>query len=283
MNYWDVNPEVGRLVEEIRNDRTHGASQLARQALGVLKSAAEHSKAADARSFLLEQETVAEKLALVRPAMAPLRNIVSRYQESLSKKVKPSDLASVKSLALSLADELTNELLQAVAKISAYASELISPDDKIMTHSYSSTVIAVLKKAFDKGKKIEVITTGEVIARELGACGLAVTFIDDSAIGRYISAMDKVMVGADRVCADGSLINGVGTYPLALVAKEARVPFYVLCETLKFDPGTKSSNADLEGKEIPAFDITPLELITAIITEDGLLAGKEVVGSLKKL
>jgi len=183
---------------------------------------------------------------------------------------------------------------------------LIADDDKIMTHSYSSTVVAVLEEAFAKHGDIEVITTrsgpgctGERIARELGLYGIPVTFIDDAAMGLYVSTVGKVMVGADRVCADGKVVNGIGTYQLALVAGRASIPFYVLCETLKFDPRLRSNGVDLEEKEPsevvevgrlppgvkvknPYFDITPLELVTGIVTENGLLTPQEIISYMQK-
>jgi methylthioribose-1-phosphate isomerase len=113
-------------------------------------------------------------------------------------------------------------------------------------------------------------------------------------MGLYVSMVNNVVVGADRVCADGKVVNGIGTYQLALAAERSDVPFYVLCETLKFDPRLKSEKVDLEEKEPsevvelrklppevkvknPSFDITPLELITGIVTENGLLTTEEVI------
>ena len=174
-----------------------------------------------------------------------------------------------------------------------------------MTHSYSSTVVAALEEVFTKHQHIEVITTrsgsgrtGERIAWQLGTCGIPVTFIDNAAMGLYISTASKVMVGADRVCADGKVVNGIGTYQLALAAKRAGIPLYVLCETLKFDPKLRGDEVDLEKKEpsevvepgrlppevkvkTPYFDITPPELVTGIITENGLLAPEEVISHMK--
>ncbi|MCL0057687.1 hypothetical protein M1N05_01265 [Dehalococcoidales bacterium] len=124
------------------------------------------------------------------------------------------------------------------------------------TDSYSSTVMAVLKAALAKHRHIEVIATrsgpggtGERIARELGLYGIPVTFIDDTAMGLYLSMMNKVVVGADRICADGKVVNGISTYQLALTAERAGIPFYVFCEMLKFDPRLKGDEVDLEEKE----------------------------------
>jgi len=167
-------------------------------------------------------------------------------------------------------------------------------------------VVSMLKAAFTKHWSIEVITTrsgpgrtGEGLAQELGLCGILVTFIDDAAVGLYLSTVNKVVVGADRICADGKVVNGIGTYQLAVVAEKAGVPVYVLCETLKFDPRLKGEEVDLEEKETgevvepgrlppegkvknPYFDITPLELITGIVTENGLLTPEEVISYMQK-
>ena len=118
-------------------------------------------------------------------------------------------------------------------------------------------------------------------------------------MGLFIRAVNKVLVGADRVCVDGTVVNGIGTCQLALVAKSAGIRFYVLCDTLKFDPRLKGSEVDLEEREPselvasgrlpsevkvrnPYFDITPLGLITGIVTENGLLTREEVINYLGK-
>jgi len=291
----NISPEIIGLIDEIKNDRTHGASQLARQAVEVLKLAAEQSQADSTEQFLEELGEVGEKLKAVRPTMAPIFNIASRFLDALPRVSPDESLDIVKSLAIFQAAELISDSLQAIAQIVNYGSELIGDGDRIITHSYSSTVVAVLKEAFDRDRHIEVIATrsgpggtGQRIARELGDHGLTVTLIDDAAMGLYISGVNKVMVGTDRICADGNIVNGMGTYQLALAAEKVGVPFYVLCETLKFDPRLKSSEVDLEEKEPsgvknPYFDITPLELVAGVVTENGLLTPEEVISYIEKL
>ena len=296
-----VNPEITSLINEIRDDKTHGASELARQAVALLKSAAEQSQANSTRQFLLEQKEIGQKLMSTRPAMAPLSNIVGRLLSTLAAEAEGLDLDSVKRLTLSRADAIIQDSLQAVARIAYLGSELIAPRDSIMTHSYSSTVVAVLKDAFNKHRNIEVIVTrsgpgrtGERIAQELGTLGVPVTFIDDTAAGLYIPSANKVVVGADRICTDGGVVNGIGTYALALAAQKAGIPLYVFCETLKFDSRLNSHEVDLEEKEVsevvapgslpkgvsvknPYFDITPLELVKGVVTERGFLTPEEVI------
>jgi len=295
-----ISTEIISLIDEIRNDKTHGASQLARQAAIVLKVAAERSQTSSVDGFLLEQKEIGERLMSARPAMAPVFNIVGRLLEAVSEKAAGMDLDSIRQLTISEADELVNGSLQAIAQVAGYGCELIADGDRVMTHSYSSTVVAVLKEAFNKRRDIEVVATrsgpgrsGERVAQELGIYG-PVTFIDDAAMGLYIPMVNKVMVGADRICADGKMVNGIGTYQLALAAERVGVSFYVLCEMLKFDPRLKGEEVDLEEKEPsevvepgklppdvrvknPYFDITPLELVTGIVTENGLLTTGEVI------
>jgi ribose 1,5-bisphosphate isomerase len=302
-----LSNKIARLIEEIKNDKAQGASQLARQALAVLKVAAEHSQADSVKHFREELEGVGQGLKEARPAMAPIFNIVNRYLGALS--LAPSDqgVAYLKGLAVSKADELTRVSLQAIAEIISCGLGLIAAGDKIMTHSYSSTVMAVLGEAPAEGKPIEVIATrsgaggtGQRVARELGQRGIKVTFIDDTAAGLYVAKANNVMVGADRVCADGAIVNGVGSYLLALAAQKAAVPFYVLCETLKFDHRLRSEEVNLEEKEPsevvgraklptavsvknPYFDLTPLELVTGIVTENGLLTPVGVTVYIRRL
>ena len=173
----------------------------------------------------------------------------------------------------------------------------------ILTHSYSSTVITALKVISEIKKGIKVIVTksgtgryGERTARELAEAGIPVLYIDDTTVGAYISGISKVLVGADRITADGKIINGAGTYAVAAAAKINDIPVYVLCETLKFDFSTSSKKVDLEERinedlfkddvippgvttSNPTFDITPLDLITAIVSENGVVSADQVVSS----
>jgi ribose 1,5-bisphosphate isomerase len=301
----NISPEVTSLIDEIRDDKVHGASQLARQAVQVLRMAAERSQAESVAGFIIELEAVGEALMSARPAMAPVYNITGRLLRAVSEKSSGVGLAAIRRLTIIKADEAISDSEQAVARIARYGSGILIDKDRVMTHSYSSTVMEMLKLAHARHSNIEVITTrsgpgrtGEGVAGELAHLGVAVTFIDDTAAGLYITNVNKVMVGADRICADGSLINGVGTYPLALMAQKAGIPFYVLCETLKFDTRLSRREVDLEEKEAaevvepgrlppevrvknPYFDITPLELITGIVTENGLLKPEEVTSYIK--
>jgi eIF-2B alpha/beta/delta-like uncharacterized protein len=303
----NISPEILNLIDDIKHDKTQGASQLARRAISVLKAAAECSQANNAVDFLREQRAIGEKLMAARPTMAPIYNMVTRLLAAAGKEGGGKGLEAIRRFTISRADDIVRDSLEAITRIVRHGCELISAGDRILTHSYSSTVIAVLKEAVSKYGSIEVVVTrsgagrtGEQIAAELGNCGAGVTLIDDTAAGIFLPAVDKVMLGADRVCADGKVINGVGSYQLALLSKEAGSACYVLCDTFKFDLRVSSDQVDLEDREPgelvepgrlppgvrvknPHFDITPLELIAGVVTERGLLAASEVNGFMAEL
>jgi ribose 1,5-bisphosphate isomerase len=288
-----INPAIDDLIVEIQEDKTHGASQLARQALEVMRVAAMASRARTTGEFTAELDEIARRLMVVRPSMAPVFNAVNRLMMAVTGN-QSGNMAALRNDTITHVNELIQASIRAVTQIAAYAVEELSAREVVLTHSYSSTVAMALKAAHMKHNLRVIVTrsgsgrTGERTAWEIAYAGIPVTFIDDTAIGLFVSQASKVLVGADRICADGGLINGVGTYLLALAAKRAGVPFYVLCETLKFDKRFKSTEVELEEKEPaevsppdtlpeevevknPYFDITPPDLITAIITENGLV------------
>jgi translation initiation factor eIF-2B subunit delta len=292
----EINEEITALIQDIENNRTDGAGELARQAVTVMKTAAEKSGAENVKDFLLEQKEVGKRLIAARRTMAPIPNIITRFLRDTIRNNAEEELDSVRKKAVSRADELFSESLEAVNNIVRNIADLVKDGERILTHSYSSTVLAALKEISEIRKGIEVIVTksgpgrhGERAAAALSESGIPVIYIDDTAAGLFISGADKVMVGADRICADGKVINGAGTYQLALACKDNNVPFYVLCESLKFDLSAKSDEINLEdgGAEgllepgvlpsnvkisNPAFDITPLELVTGVVTENGILS-----------
>ncbi len=301
----NINADIIKQIDEIRNDKKHGASELARQAIAILKYTVEKSRATSTGELTAELKSVSQELISARPAMAPVSNIVSRMLNIINRNVSDNDLSTLKQLALFTADKLADDSYKSTARIAEYGSSLIKNGFNIITHSYSSTIIAVLREAGRKYGDIKVTvtgsklnSTGENTANELGECRIAVTYIDCMAMGLYISTANMVIVGADRICADGILINGIGTYLLALAADRAGVPFYVACDTLKLDSKLKGSEVDLEEKEpseviepekLPAgtviknpyFDITPPELIRAVITENGILTVDEAIDYMK--
>ena len=288
-----ISAEISRLVDEIQDDRSHGAIELARQALLVLKTTAERSQAGDVDRFLHEQRGVVQVLVLCRPSMAPIRNVANRLMRAVSDRAGQSDVRSLREFTVSKADEMVADSLSAVARIARNVPGLIADGATVMTHSYSSTVVAALREVYSERRDIRVVVTrsgpgrtGEQIARQLGGFGIPVTLIEDAAAALHVPSASIVLLGADTVCVDG-VVNGIGSYQLAVISAAAGVPVYVLCDSLKFDPELTGEDVDLENGEpsqvteppglspgvvisSPRFDFTPLELITGIVTEVGV-------------
>jgi eIF-2B alpha/beta/delta-like uncharacterized protein len=303
----DLNPEIVPLINEIKSDRTHGASELARQAAKVLKISSERSQGVNPEQLVNELKDIARNLEQARPAMAPISNMTSALLGAVTSQATSMTLPKLKLFAASRAEEMINSSSVSVIRIAERATELIASGDRIITHSYSSTVVAALKKAFDRWGTISVITTrsspggsGQITAAKLHDYGIPVTFIDDAAMASYIQKADIAVIGADRICADGQVVNGVGSYQLALAAARNKVPLYVLGELLKFDPRQRGDQVDLEKGEpdelvTPArlptgithnnslFDITPPDLVTGVLTEKGLFTRKQLTSYLSDL
>ena len=299
----DIRAEIEAKIEAIKNNTTDGASELARQAILVMKAAAEISEVDNTRDFLLELKEAGKRLIAARRTMAPIPNIITRYLREIIREDRKDDIEATKRQAVSLAEDMHRDSVNAISKIIGSTAELIENKDVILTHSYSSTVVAAIKEIAELRRGIKVIVTksgtgcyGERTARELAEAGIPVMYIDDTAVGLYISGVSKVLVGADRITADGKIINGAGTCAVAAAAKMNTVPVYVLCETLKFDFAVSSSKVDLEERgntglieegilspdikiSNPTFDITPLDFVTAIISENGVVSADKLTTS----
>jgi ribose 1,5-bisphosphate isomerase len=164
----------------------------------------------------------------------------------------------------------------------------------VFTHCHSSTVTHLLRKAKHEGKTFEVICTetrpvfqGRTTAKEMLNFGVKTTFIIDSAARFFMKKADIVIVGADAITSEGNIVNKIGTAAIALLASEARVPFYVVSELLKYDPATfrgdyetiEERSRDEVWKEAPenlvvrnpAFELTKRDFIHGIICEEGVI------------
>ena len=301
----DSDNLLAAAIGALRDDRAHGASWLAREAARALADAAASDswrtvrQSAVARARRLRR--VALEFAYARPSMAALANPVATIYTDAWPSGAPiaSETETDASAAL---DRLRAAAQRAIAgwdtaasAITASARPFIS-HQVIFTHSRSGTVERVLSAlAQDGATRREVIATtsqpggeGIAAARALAAAGWRVTLVADAASGLTIPQAGCVVLGADSVRADGALVNKAGSYSIALAARAARVPVYVLCESLKIAPASwpltleEMDAAEVLADPIPGvtarnvyFDVTPPRLITAIITERGVLAPRD--------
>jgi ribose 1,5-bisphosphate isomerase len=220
-----------------------------------------------------------------------------------------SDVENLRAYIISIADQFIKNSKRAIHKMSEIGEKRIKGDDTILTHCHSSAVVSIIKAAWKKGKKIQVYCTetrprfqGRITAKNLGQIGIPVTMIVDSATRFFMNEVDKVIVGADAVAANGAIINKIGTSLVALAANEARTSFFVAAETYKFSPETMIgelidieernsseviSRDKLEGmKNVmvrnPAFDVTPAEYVDLIITEKGIIPPQGAISVLQE-
>ena len=263
-------------IQQIKQDHTNGASQIARNALNVLKFFIQTNKTKTSSGFKTEFRKVGRQLFEARPNMAPVQNLVAQTVY----KVLDHDecnLDSIRKFALSNIDKLYAQSQLAVKQSAQNATAIIKDCRIIATCSFSSTVCETFKTAKQQGKRLKVFvgeskvgktSYGKAIAQFLESINVPVSVFADAKISRYVSNSDCVLVGADSLLHDGSIINGTPTLSIAVEAKKQDKSFYSVCET------TKINISSYQGKQLDleyGFECIPVNLITEIITEKGIL------------
>jgi len=278
-------------AEKIRSMEIRGAALIGRAAAGALKEFALAIEPSGIDEFNAEVGRAADVLLDTRPTAVSLSNairMVMRY--------RGDDLDSARRSLAKNADDFVERSLLAVERIGEIGSRRIRDGDVILTHCNSSVALSIIKTAFDSGKDIKVIATesrpryqGHLTIKALDGWGIATQLIVDSAVRTVINEVDEVIVGADVVTANGSLVNKIGTAQIALAASEARTSFMVAAETYKFSPQTLMGElvsiemraaeevypeiSELKNVRVrnPAFDVTPHQYIDVICTEVGAI------------
>jgi len=294
-----TNLFVRNLARQIKTMKVRGAGEIARQAVQALKVTAVRSSARTAEDLTIELEAAAHTLLGTRPTAVSLPNgvryVMYRVRDAAT---RTSDVKMLREVVIQSSNEFIENSRTAVDRIGQIGSNRIVDGDVVMTHCNSASAISVLRSARDDGKRVSAIATesrpfwqGKLTARTLNDLGIPVTYIVDSAMRYFMNKVDKVVVGADAVAANGAVINKIGTSLMALAAHEARTQFLVAAETYKFSPETmvgelveieeRNPSEVLKEKERkglrmvkvrnPSFDVTPPEYIDAIVTERGVI------------
>ncbi len=298
--YQDIASAIAEL--KIRGAPAIGIAGAYGLALGALEI-----KAKAKGEFLSKLRAVSLALAHTRPTA---RNLFRAIDRLLKVAQRGKDIGQIKKALVAEAIRIHNEEAEATINLSRLGAELLSDDFSVLTHCNTGalatagygTALGVIKKAFEQGKRIRVLATetrpllqgARLTAWELQKAKIPFTLITDSMAGYFMSRgeVSCVIVGADRIAANGDTANKIGTYTLAVLAKEHNIPFYVAAPTTTIDPSL-ASGAEIpieqrspeevthiqgvaiapEGVEAtnPAFDITPHRYITAIITESGII------------
>jgi ribose 1,5-bisphosphate isomerase len=293
-----LSEKVGVAAEKIRDLKVQGARNIAIAAVKALEDLARKTKAKTRETFTNELLQARDVLFASRPTEPLMRNAVKwvlcSVEESDKKKVV--DLAKVVSLS---SNEFRKNLEESRERIAEIGAKRIRDGSVVFTHCHSSTVTHLMTKAKQNGKAFEVICTetrpvfqGRITAEEMLELGIKTTFIVDSAARSFMKNADIVIVGADAITSEGNVINKIGTSTIALLAYEARTPFYVASELLKFDPATLHGDCeeieerspdevwkDAPKKLIvrnPAFEVTRRDFIHGIICEEGIITPQTV-------
>jgi len=276
-------------IREIKSDRSSGASQIARYGLNVLKVFVQTSKTKSNENFVTKFTELGRQLFQARPNMAPIQNLVGQIVYEINS-LEENNLNLIQSLALSKIDELLQKSESAVKESADHAASLIVDSDYVSTCSYSSTICEVFKTAKNRGKCFKVLVAesktadsqfryGQDLATFLVSINVSVHVLPDSVFSVFVPKTNCVLVGADSILSDGSIINGKPSRDVAVAAKKSGVPFYCVCETAKVN------TLSYLGKKVTmkqGFDVVPSDLLTGVITENGILNKKSIIDLMKE-
>jgi len=318
--------DAAAVAEAIRDMVVRGAPAIGVTAAMGIALGLKMSRAADERALRADMESLAALLAATRPTAVNLFWAIDRmtrkFDELLSEGPEgPEGLDATRAGMEKEALAIHREDIEMNRRMGAHGEKLLEDGARILTHCNAGalatagygTALGMMRAAVEAGKKISVFSDetrpflqgARLTAWELMKDGIPVTLITDNMAG-YLMAkgeIDCAIVGADRIAANGDVANKIGTYSVAVLAKEHGLPFYVVAPTSTFDLSLAS------GKEIPieerspnevthvqgvrlapegvsvrnpAFDVTPNHLVSAIVCENGV-ARAPYVESLQRL
>ncbi len=303
--------DLERLAKAIERMEVRGAPAIGVFAALSFAATIYNKEFKNIEELLKYSNKVIDRLSRTRPTAYNLFWALDRMKNTLHNAIKITDnINEIKKILVNEALQILNEDIEQNMKIGRIGSELIEDGDVILTHCNTGslatagygTALGVIRAAWEQGKNIKVIATetrpllqgARLTVWELVKDGIPVTLITDNMIGYVMSKqlVSKVIVGADRILLDGHVINKIGTYTIAVLADRHKIPFYVAAPTSTIDPKTTIDNVVIEERDPnevrtvlgkiyitvpnvpvlnPAFDITPPELVKAIITEKGVI------------
>jgi methylthioribose-1-phosphate isomerase len=315
--------DVNTLWRAIKSLKVRGAPALgAAAALGVYLGV-KYSKTEDFNLFFRQLSKVCRYIGSSRPTARNLFFGIERMREAALKN-KDKSIDEIKRLLLEEANKIIEEDRRACRRMGNFGARLIEDKDAILTICNAGilatidygTALGVVYSAKNKGKRIKVFACetrpmlqgARLTAWELKNNHIDVTLICDGMAAQLMKngKIDKVFIGADRVALNGDIANKIGSYNLAVLCAYHKIPFYVVAPVSTFDFKIKSGKEiaieERNPKEVthlffkkpiaaegikvfnPAFDITPHDLITAIITDQGVIGPpyeKNIAGLIK--
>lgn len=300
--------EVARAIKSmvIRGAPALGVAAAMGIAVGMRRS-----KATGTQKFAVELQKVCDLMAATRPTAVNLFWGIERMKRAFSRAVRAGEsVEQIKDRLDAEAASIHDEDVASCRAMGAFGSEVVPDGARILTHCNAGalatagygTALGVIRGAIEKGKRVAVFADetrpflqgARLTAWELLRDGIQTTVITDNMSGALMrqGMVDLVVVGADRIAANGDTANKIGTYAVAVLAREHRVPFYVAAPMSTIDLRTPDGDhipieqrnarevTHVAGMQLapaqalvwnPAFDVTPAALIAGIITERGIL------------
>ena len=303
------------VAEAIRSMKMRGAPLLGAAAGFALALTAYRSKASSKEELMVELEAAARTVRKTRPTAVNLFWALNRVL--LKAKTSGGDAQKIAELVVDEAKKIADEDVAANHLIGKHGASLIHDGDNVLTHCNAGalatvdygTALGIVRAAWQQGKRLRVFVDetrpllqgARLTAYELRRDGIPVTLVTDSVVGYLMHKrmISEVLVGADRIVGD-AVINKIGTFTVAVLAREHGVPFYVAAPTSTFDFSRSSEDVTIEERNAeevthigsarvapegidvlnPAFDVTPLKYVTAIISEEGVFRNEDL-GKLK--
>jgi len=305
------------VVAAIKVLKVRGAPAVGVAAAYGIALGAQNIKAENKAKFLSQLDKILQAFAASRPTAVNLFAAIDRMKKAAA----AADFTTIKQALIEEAKAIHADEQAATERLSRIGAGLIEDGFTVLTHCNAGplatagygTALGVIKAAAEQGKRIEVIATetrpllqgARLTAWELMQENIPVTLITDSMAGYFMNRgkVNCVLLGADRIAANGDTANKIGSYTLAVLAKENGIPFYVAAPTSTIDLSLKSGaeipieernpeevtsigGIRLAPKGVkaanPAFDVTPHKYITAIITEKGIVR-EPYANSLKRV
>ena len=300
--YEQVADAIRRMV--IRGAPAIGVAAAMGVALGV-----KQSQAKDITSLEKEFNHICEVMGQTRPTAVNLFWAIERMRR-VFQRAASGGVAAVRAALVEEAKRVYEEDLAQCAAIARHGAALVPARAQVLTHCNAGalcaaggygTALGVIRGAIEQGKQVEVLATetrpylqgARLTAWELQHDGIPTTLITDNMVGHFMKTakIDCVVVGADRIAANGDTANKIGTYTIAVLAREHGVPFYVAApfssidlalpsgEKIPIEERSSDEVTQIRGVRIapegvparhPAFDVTPARLIAAIVTERGV-------------
>lgn len=300
---------AAEMAEAIRTLAVRGAPAIGCAAACGMAVEAWRLRTAEPGALQIALEAALDLLAASRPTAVNLFWALDRMRATLARLTGAGSAQLVEALRAE-AEAIHAEDLAANRRMGAAGAALVPDGARILTHCNAGalataghgTALGVIRSAVLAGKRVSVLADetrpvlqgARLTAWELQAEGIPVTLIPDGAAGHLMTRgeVDLVIVGADRVAANGDVANKIGTYAVAVLARRHGLPFYVACPLSTLDPALADGSAipieERDPAEVtgygplrwapqgvavrnPAFDVTPAELVSALITEAGVV------------